>query len=232
MAPKRAGPLVLVIEDNLDLVSNLFTFFEARNYCLDAAQDGVSGLRRALESEYDVIILDWMLPRMDGPDVLRSLRDKGCATPILMLTARDELPDKIAGFKSGADDYLTKPFAFAELEVRLEALIARSKGRHRILQVADLTFDLATQQIKRNGVSMRLHAACRKLLEILMRESPAVVTRERLERVLWGDDPPDNDMLRSHIYELRKRIDGPYAAKLIQTIPKLGYCIASPTIEP
>lgn len=226
IAQKEPQARVLVVEDNLDLVSNLFTYLEARHFSLDAAQDGVSGLSRALESSYDAIILDWMLPRMDGPELLQRLRGKGLATPVLMLTARAELPDKIAGFKLGADDYLTKPFEFAELEVRLEALIARGRGRHRILQVADLIFDLSTRQITRAGAPLRINAACRKLLEILMRESPAVVPRERLERVLWGEDPPDHDMLRSHIYDLRKRVDSPYDAKLIQTLPKLGYCLA------
>ena len=227
--PKPLGPkpLLLVVEDNLDLVSNLFAYLEARNYSLDAAQDGVSGLHRALETEYDAIILDWMLPRMDGPELLQRLRDKGYGGPVLMLTARDELPDKIAGFKAGADDYLTKPFAFAELEVRLEALIARSRGRARTLTVADLVFDLSTHEVTRSGAPLKLHMACRKLLEVLMRESPAVVSREKLERVLWGENPPDKDRLRSHIYELRKRVDVPGAVKLIQTLPKIGYRIAA-----
>lgn len=218
---------VLVVEDNRDLVSNLFSYLEARHFSLDAAQDGVSGLHRALEGVYDAIILDWMLPRMDGPELVRQLRDKGLGTPVLMLTARDELPSKIIGFKSGADDYLTKPFELAELEVRLEALIARGRGRHRVLRVGDLTFDLSTHEIARAGTPLRMHAACRKLLEVLMRESPAMVRRERLERVLWGDDPPDHDMLRSHIYELRKSVDAPFETKLIQTLPKVGYCIVA-----
>ena len=169
-----------------------------------------------------------MLPRLDGEEVVRRLRDAGLGTPVLMLTARDELPDKIAGFKAGVDDYLTKPFAFAELEVRLDALIRRSKGRQQILEVGDLRFDLATHEVTRNGARLQMYAGCKKLLAELMRASPAVVTRERLEAVLWGDDPPDGDMLRSHIYELRKTVDAPFAVKLIQTVPKVGYRIAAP----
>ena len=149
-------------------------------------------------------------------------------TPVLTSTARDELPDKIAGFKSGRDDYLTKPFALAELEVRLDALIRRSKGRRQILEVGDLRFDLATHEVTRNGARLQMYAGCKKLLAELLRASPAVVTRERLESVLWGDDPPDGDMLRSHIYELRKTVDAPFAMKLIQTVPKVGYRIAAP----
>jgi DNA-binding response OmpR family regulator len=221
---------VLIVEDNPGLVVNLFAFLEARDYTLDAAHDGPSGLQRALEADYDAIVLDWMLPRLDGVEIIRRLRANGAATPILMLTARDDLPDKIASFRAGADDYLTKPFALAELEVRLEALIVRSRGRRQVLEVGDLRFDLATQQVIRNDRPVQLYAGCKKLLEALMTASPAVVTRERLERVLWGDDPPDRDMLRSHVYELRKCVDGPFATKLIETVPKVGYRIAAPEL--
>jgi DNA-binding response OmpR family regulator len=145
-----------------------------------------------------------------------------------MLTARDELPQKVAGFRAGADDYLTKPFALAELEVRLDALIRRGKGDARVLTIGDLCFDLATQEVSRAGMKLQLYSGGKKLLEALMRASPAVVPRDRLESLLWGDDPPDGDMLRSHIYELRKSVDGPFALKLIHTVPKMGYRLASP----
>ena len=118
---------LLVVEDNRSLLANLFDYFEARGHVLDAAPDGVIGLHLAVTQTYDAVVLDWMLPRMSGPDVLRRLReDHASAVPVIMLTARDELPDKIAGFRAGADDYLTKPFALPELEVRLEALVARA----------------------------------------------------------------------------------------------------------
>ena len=219
---------VLVVEDNRNLVANLFEYFETRGYTLDAAPDGPTGLHLALTQEYDVIVLDWMLPRMDGREVLGRLRDAGHQVPVLMLTARDELDDKVAGFRSGADDYLTKPFDLPELEVRLEALVARASGRvRRTLQVADLTLDLATLEVTRGGRLLHLYPAGRKLLELLMQASPAAVSRERLERGLWGDSPPDGDMLRSHIYELRRSVDGPFPVKLIQTLPRVGYRIAA-----
>lgn len=225
-------PKILIVEDNLPLVASLFAFFEPRGYRLDAAPDGASGLSLALadREHYDAVLLDWMLPRLDGTEVVRRLRDAGSNIPVLMLTARGELPDKIAGFRSGADDYLPKPFAMAELEVRLEALILRSQGRarSRVLEVADLRFDLATQKVTRGSSELQLHVACRKLLEVLMRESPRVVPRERLESVLWGDQRPDRDVLRSHIYELRKRVDGSATQKLVHTLPRLGYRIAVP----
>ncbi len=220
---------LLVVEDNQNLVANLFDYFESRGHTLDAAPDGVTGLHLAVTQAYDAAILDWMLPRIDGQEVLRRLRDEyGSGLPVLMLTARDELPDKIAGFRAGADDYLTKPFALPELEVRLEALVARAagRGRSRTLEVRDLKLDLATLEATRAGKPLHLYPACRKLLETLMKASPAVVTREQLEYALWGDDPPDRDMLRSHIYELRRSVDGPFDVKLIQTVPRVGYRLA------
>ncbi|MHB8912351.1 MAG: response regulator transcription factor [Lysobacter sp.] len=223
---------VLVVEDNRSLVANLFEYFEARGHTLDAAPDGPTGLHLAITQRYDAIVLDWMLPRMDGQEVLRRLRnDAGSDVPVLMLTARDELPDKIAGFRAGADDYLTKPFALPELEVRLEALVNRAtgRGRSRVLQVADLRYDPVTLEATRGGRSLHLYPAGRRLLEVLMQASPAAVTRERLEQALWGDDPPDGDMLRSHVYELRRSVDAPYPVKLIHTLPRVGYRLAETT---
>lgn len=217
---------LLVIEDNRNLVANLFDYFEPRGHALDAAPDGITGLHLATTQSFDAVLLDWMLPRMDGREVLRRLRtEHGSNVPVIMLTARDELPDKVDGFRSGADDYLTKPFAMQELEVRLEALLARANGRNRrrVMQVADLTLDLSTLEASRAGQPLHLYPACRKLLEVLMQASPAAVTRQRLEQALWGEDPPDGDMLRSHIYELRRSVDGPFERKLIQTLPRVGY---------
>ena len=216
---------LLVIEDNRSLVANVFDYFEQRGYVLDAAPDGVTGLHLALSNDYDAIVLDWMLPRLDGIGVLRGLREHGNRrVPVIMLTARDGLADKLSGFESGADDYLTKPFALPELEVRLKALLARSGDRaRRVLAVADLELDLDTLEATRAGQRLQLYPASRKLLEALMRAAPAVVTRERLERVLWGDMPPYNDLLRSHLYELRRAVDAPFERKLIQTVAGTGY---------
>jgi DNA-binding response OmpR family regulator len=150
-------------------------------------------------------------------------------TPVLVLTARDTWAERIDGLKAGADDYLTKPFALPELEVRIDALIARvsGRGRSRVLEVEDLRLDLATLEATRAGQPLHLYPACRKLLETLMQASPAAVSRERLEHALWGDDPPDGDMLRSHIYELRRSVDGPFPVKLIHTLPRVGYRLAA-----
>ena len=221
---------LLVIEDNRSLVANLFEYFEARGHVLDAAPDGITGLHLATTQAYDIIILDWMLPRMEGNEVLRRLREGNASSvPVIMLTARDELPDKIAGFRAGADDYLTKPFALPELEVRLEALLARASGRQRskVLEVEDLRLDLTTLEASRGGQPLHLYPACRKLLETLMRASPAAVSRGELEYSLWGDEPPEGDLLRSHVYELRRVVDGPFERKLIQTLPRVGYRLAA-----
>lgn len=217
---------LLIIEDNYSLVVNLFEYFESRGHVLDAAPDGLTGLHLALANDYDAIVLDWMLPRMEGVELLRKLREaSSLRTPVIMLTARDELPDKLTGFRAGADDYLTKPFAIPELEVRLETLLLRGKhaANSNVLAVDDLRLDLSTLQVDRAGKSLRLYRACRKILEALMRASPSVVSRQDLEHVLWGDSPPEGDLLRSHIYELRRAVDGPYPRKLIHTSPREGY---------
>ena len=221
---------LLVIEDNRNLVANLFDYFEARGHVLDVAPDGVTGLHLAVTLPYDAIILDWMLPRMEGPEVLHCLRGVHQRdVPVIMLTARDELPDKIAGFRAGADDYLVKPFELPELEIRLEALLARVNGRgtQKRLQVGDLVLDLATLEATRQGQVLHLYPACRKLLEVLMRASPAAVPKESLEFALWGDELPDGDMLRSHIYELRRSIDAPFTEKLLHTLPRVGYRLSA-----
>ncbi len=220
---------LLIIEDNHSLTANLFDYFEARGHTLDAAPDGVSGLHLATTQRYDAVVLDWMLPRMDGCEVLRRLREGDRPDlPVIMLTALSELPDKVAGFRAGADDFLTKPFELQELEVRLEALVARAGGvrRGKRLAVDDLRLDLRTLEASRGGKSLHLYPACRKILQVLMQASPEAVTRDRLEHVLWGDSPPDGDMLRSHIYELRRAVDGPFERKLIHTLPRVGYRLA------
>lgn len=220
---------ILVVEDNRGLVANLFDFLEGEGHVVDAAPDGPIGLHLAMTEDYDALILDWGLPRMDGREVLRQLREGGCDVPVIMLTARDEQPDKIAGLRAGADDYLTKPFDLEELLLRLQALVARASGirRNRRLQVGDLVLDAATQEARRGEQRIHLYPAGRRILEVLMAASPAVVSRERLEQALWGDDPPDGNLLRSHVYDLRRSVDGPFEDKLIHTVARMGYRIAA-----
>ncbi len=221
---------ILVIEDNPDLVANLYDFLEPRGYVVDAAYDARSGLRFALENDYDVIILDLMLPDMDGLEVSRRLRDSGRDIPLLMLTARDTLDDKLEGFASGADDYLVKPFAMQELDARLKALVRRARGEQsrELLRVADLVFDPATLQVERGGKTISLPPIPLKILSLLMRQSPRVVPRREIERRIWGNVRPDSDALRAHMSVLRAAMDRPFDKHLLRTVHGIGYQLAEP----
>jgi DNA-binding response OmpR family regulator len=149
----------------------------------------------------------------------------GVTTPVLMLTARDQLDDKLEGFSAGADDYLVKPFSIKELEARLNALVKRGVQRYALtnLSVDNLTYMVDTRQAQRAGINLELNPVQRRLLELLMRNSHRVVTREELEQHVWGDSPPDNDILRTHIYALRMIVDKPFSDKLIHTVHGIGY---------
>ena len=225
MAQTKSGS-VLLVEDNQDIAEMVYAFLERRGYELDYAADGVTGLHLAVTNSYDVIVLDLMLPGMDGIDVCRKLRDEAQRdTPILMLTARDTLGDKVAGLDAGADDYLVKPFEIRELEARIRALIRRRRGQiaPEVLQVGDLSLDTGTLTVTRAGETLNLTPICMRILTVLMRASPRVVSRLAIEREVWGDVLPDSDTLRSHLYNLRKTIDKPYPKPLLHTVQSAGY---------
>ncbi|HET6586747.1 MAG TPA: response regulator transcription factor [Oleiagrimonas sp.] len=225
---------VLVIEDNNDLATNIGDYLEDRGHVADFAGDGVTGLHLAVVHDFDVIVLDLTLPGMDGLEVARKLRQEARKqTPILMLTARDALEQKITGFESGADDYMTKPFALQELGVRLEVLARRGKGpQSRVLKVADLTYNLDTLTVMRGGKSIQLNPIGLKLLQALMDASPSVVTRQDLEQKVWGEELPDSDSLRVHIHGLRAAIDKPFDKPLIHTRHGIGYRMVDPDALP
>ncbi|GAB3025220.1 MULTISPECIES: response regulator transcription factor [Oleiagrimonas] len=225
---------VLVIEDNNDLATNIGDYLEDRHHIVDFAGDGVTGLHLAVVHDFDVIVLDLTLPGMDGLEVARKLRHEAHKqTPILMLTARDALEQKITGFESGADDYMTKPFALQELGVRLEVLARRGKGpQSRVLKVADLTYNLDTLTVTRAGTSIQLNPIGLKLLQALMDASPSVVTRHDLEQKVWGEELPDSDSLRVHIHGLRAAIDKPFEKPLIHTRHGIGYRMVDPDALP
>ena len=216
---------VLVIEDNPDILANILDYLELKGFTVDCAQDGLTGLHLASANHYDLIVLDIMLPGIDGLTICKRLReDAQSSIPILMLTARDELNDRLKGLQAGADDYLVKPFALSELVARIEAILRRSSGnRQRKLQLSDLIYDLDTLQVTRAGKSIKLNPIGLKLLTVLMKKSPAVVRREQLEEALWGDDFPDSDSLRSHIHQLRQAIDKPFERPLLHTLHGVGY---------
>jgi len=226
---------VLVVEDNADLAANIADFLEGHGHLVDVALDGVTGLHLAVTQPHDVIVLDLMLPGIDGLTLCRRLRqDAQSATPVLMLTARTTLDDKIAGFSEGADDYLVKPFELRELELRLAALVRRAQSGEHLsrLQVADLVFDLGTRMVQRAGHPLALPLLPLRILELLMKRSPNVVWRREIEQAAWGDSPPDSDSLRVHMHTLRAAIDPPNLPPLLHTIRGVGYQLKAPDVPP
>lgn len=223
-APIRA----LIVEDNRDICGNIATYLEKLGYVLDFAHDGVTAMSLALAHPFDVIVLDLMIPRMDGLTFCQRLRaDAEIETPVLMLTARDTLDDRLKGFDSGADDYLVKPFALQELHARIRALYKRShRNADNLLAVGDLTLNRSTLQVHRAGRRVDINPAGMKLLRRLMEKSPAVVERDELETLLWADERPDVDLLRSHMHKLRQAIDRQFDNPLIHTVHRIGYRIA------
>ncbi|MBL0392911.1 response regulator transcription factor [Ramlibacter monticola] len=217
---------VLVIEDNPDIVANLHQYLEPLGYELDSARTGKAGLGFLRDYPYDVIVLDLMLPGMDGLQVCQELRTSlRLRTPLLMLTARDTIPDKVAGFEAGADDYLVKPFSLVELDVRLKALARRgpSLAADAVLRFGELELDPGTHEARRAGQLLRLTPTGYLLLFALLRSAPEVVTREQLEHEVWRDDRPDSDALRTHIHALRQVLDKPFASPMLRTLPGVGF---------
>jgi len=229
LSPDTNGSVILLIEDNRDIAEMVAEFLEGKGYAVDHAGDGVTGLHLAVTNPYDVIVLDLMLPGLDGLAVCRKLREEAKRdTALLMLTARDTVDDRVAGLDAGADDYLVKPFEIRELEARIRTLLRRQRGTvvTETLRVADLLADTSTLQVTRAGQPVRLTPIGLKLLMVLMRASPRIVSRQQLEREVWGEVPPDSDTLRSHLYALRKAIDKPFDRPLLHTVASAGYRLA------
>lgn len=218
---------VLVVEDNRDIALSIAEFLELQGYRCDFAYDGLSGLQLAAEQEFDLYVFDVSMPGMDGLQLCGSLRERDDQTPVLFLTARDTIDDKLAGFASGGDDYLIKPFEFRELHARIQALGRRYLGTDkRHLNLADLKVDLDSHEVSRAETSIELSPNNFKLLITLLQQSPKVVSREQLELAVWGEDLPDSDSLRSHIYKLRQQIDKPFTEPLIHTVQGRGFRMA------
>jgi DNA-binding response OmpR family regulator len=219
---------ILIIEDNSDIVANLYEYFEPLGHELDNARTGQGGLARVAEQRFDVIVLDGMLPGLDGLEVCRRLREEQqCNTPVLMLTARDTVHDKVKGLQAGADDYLVKPYSLIELEARLHALVRRASTLRtdQVLRFGDLEFDPGTFEARRAGQRVELTPFGYKMLVALLRAAPSLVTREELEQELWKGDPPLSDALRSHIHALRQAIDKsfPQSPPMVFTVSGVGY---------
>ena len=218
---------ILIIEDQPEILQNIADYLELKGYLVDCAYDGLGGLHLALTQPFDLIILDLMLPGMDGITLCQRLRQEArLQTPIIMLTARDSVEDKLTGFRAGADDYLVKPFSLPELHARIEAVLRRGQaGMQNLLEIGDLSYDMNSLTVTRQGKTIKLSPIGLKLLEKLMKSSPHVVRREILEELLWGEALPGSDSLRSHIHTLRQAIDKPFDSSLLHTVHGIGFCL-------
>jgi DNA-binding response OmpR family regulator len=219
---------ILVIEDEVKLAQIIAEILRRENYRVDLAFDGEAGLDLALTGSYDVIVLDRMLPGLDGLQVCRYLRTEGVETPVLMLTARRELPERVEGLDAGADDYLGKPFAFAELLARIRALSWRSDRPlvPAVLRVRDVTLDQRTHRVERAGQEIDLSPGEYMLLEYLMRHPSQALTRDQILERIWGyDAEPEGNVVDLYVHYLRKKLDRGRTGSLIQTIRGVGYAI-------
>lgn len=221
---------VLIVEDNLDIQANIADYLEG-DYLLDFAYSGDQGLELAVGGDYDVIVLDVMLPGRDGLDVCAAYRRAaGMQAPIIMLTARDTIDDKEAGFAAGADDYLVKPFSLRELKMRIDALARRPKSRNAPqLSFAGLELDVAALSAQANGLSTNLHEKEAKLLSLLIEAAPQVVSTADISYTLWGDEPPESGALRTHIYNLRRALSGLALPDMLKTVRGKGYALKEET---
>lgn len=219
---------ILIIEDDLAIAANLYDFLESRGHSVDAAANGMAGLHLAVTQRFDAILLDLGLPGMNGITLCRKLRQESqIDTPILMLTARDTLEDKLIGFEQGADDYMVKPFALKEVEARLLAMHKRHAGKvaNRILEVGGLFFDPKTVSIRFENKNVKLPPKCIRLLALMMSEPGRVFSREELEQEAWEEAQETSDTLRSHMHILRRALTKAGGYDPIETVHGLGYCL-------
>jgi DNA-binding response OmpR family regulator len=217
---------ILIIEDDKSIATNVYDFLSSAGHVVDAAADGVTGLHLAVTQPFDAIVLDIGLPGMDGMRVCQKLRAEAhVETPIIMLTARDTLNDKLKGFEQGADDYLVKPFALKELEARLTALHKRSSGRvtEKVLTAGDLTLDPRSLIVRIRGSDVKLPPKCIRLLELMIGQPGRVFSRAELERTVWGDVQETSDTLRSHMHILRRALVEAGGYDPVETVHGLGY---------
>jgi heavy metal response regulator len=220
---------ILVVEDEKKVASFIQRGLEAESYRVDVAYDGAAGLTRAREGGYDLLILDVMLPGRDGLSVLRDLRAAGQQLPVLMLTARAAVSDKVAGLDGGADDYLTKPFEWSELVARVRALLRRGTPAPAVLAVADLRLDPATRQVTRAGRSIELTAREYALLEFFLRRPGRVLSRALIAQHVWGVSfHTFTNVIDVYVNYLRRKIDADFEPKLIHTVRGAGYVLRVP----
>lgn len=220
---------LLIVEDDRDLARNLIDFLEIQGYVTDYAADGHGALGLLACNEYDLVVLDMMLPGIDGLSICSRIRQQmRSKVPVVMLTARDEVDTKVAAFDIGADDYVVKPASLREIEARIRALIRRagSKSDSDLLVIGDLRMDVGKMKIERAGQPIILPPVPTRILMLLMRRSPNVVHRLAIHREIWGEEPGDNHALIVHMHTLRNAVDKPFGRQIIHTVRGFGYRIA------
>jgi DNA-binding response OmpR family regulator len=216
---------VLLVEDDMDLATTVVEYLALENIDCDHASNGMSGLHLIQSNRYDVLLLDINLPRMSGLTLCQQLRHEGLDTPVIMLTARDQLTDKIDGFNAGTDDYLVKPFELEELVVRLNALARRRSGQVQQLTYGGVVMNLSEHRATRDGKPLQLSPSSWKLLELLLRAAPNVVQKSQLEQALWEGETSDSNALKVHLFNLRKTVDTSFDTPLIHTISGVGFAL-------
>lgn len=216
---------VLLVEDNSTIATQVTAFLEGLGWVIDYAGTGSRGLELAAQAVFDVVVLDLNLPDMDGLEVCSRLKSESQYNlPVLMLTARDAYEDKARGYGEGADDYVTKPFDLRELKLRCEALTRRQDlHQSATLELGELTLAVRSHEAQRQGVPLQLTSIGFRILLQLAQAYPEPVARSQLIHKIWGDEPPDSDALRSHIYSLRAALDKPFTIPMLKTLPNLGY---------
>ncbi|MBZ6073391.1 response regulator transcription factor [Aeromonas schubertii] len=220
---------IVVVEDNPQVAETILDYLELAGHTVDCAYHGQAALQLLAQQRFDVIIMDVMMPRLDGLTAVARLREQGIATPVIFLTARDALEDKLAGFRAGGDDYLVKPFAMEELEVRLQALYLRGpRSDVGQITVGDLTLDPGSGRAIRGGVELKIGKIPFRILALLARRAPALVSRQEVLDTVWGEEEPDSDALRSHIYALRTALDKPFDHPMLETVHGQGYRLITP----
>lgn len=221
---------ILIVEDDLQLAGSLGDYLTEQGFDVDYAYDGEMCLELTRQTAYDALVMDIAMPIMDGVATCRTLREvQHDSTPILFLTARDTLKDKLEGFDAGGDDYLIKPFAPEEVVARLKALLQRTRRSHTAIEaLGPLRLDHMSKQASREGHKLDLHEIQFRLLATLVQSAPEIVSRQQLEAAIWRDEMPSSDPLRTHIYRLRQQLDKPFSTDLLHTVHGRGYRLAIP----
>lgn len=222
---------ILIVEDDAELSISIAEFLELQGAECDFAYNGLSGVKLAMDSNFDVILLDLMLPKLNGFDACTELRRRGCSTPVLMLTAMGTTEDQLGGFNAGVDDYVVKPCPMPLLWARINSLYRRAKNQRAMQELGPLKIDIESRELKREGQIIALTPTEWRILEILLQYSPKVISRADIEQSVWPNQEPDQGRLNVHLHALRKAVDKPFSYPLIKTVTGLGLCISANSMD-